>query len=77
MMVQEMKVQAAATEEWGQIRLTVPQAARIAGKHPNTIRNWIYRGLLPAQKVGKYGRYGINRSDLDETLRYKPTSAAK
>lgn len=76
-MTKETDVQAATTEEWDRILLTVPQAAKIAGRHPNTIRNWIYRGLLPAQKVGKYGRFGIRRSDLEKTLKYEPTSATK
>jgi excisionase family DNA binding protein len=32
--------------------LTVPEAARRAGKNPETIRRWIREGKLPARKVG-------------------------
>jgi excisionase family DNA binding protein len=32
--------------------LTVPQAARRAGKNPETVRRWIREGKLRANKVG-------------------------
>jgi excisionase family DNA binding protein len=32
--------------------ITVLQAAKLAGKHPETIRRWIREGLLPAKKLG-------------------------
>ena len=54
--------------------LTVPQVAEITKRCHKTIRNWIYRGDLPAQKIGKYGRFRIKRSDLDAALTYTPTS---
>jgi excisionase family DNA binding protein len=46
--------------------LTVTEAARLAGKHPETIRRWIRSGRLPATKVG--ARYAIERSDLERLL---------
>lgn len=52
--------------------LTVPDAAQLLGKHPNTIRRWIYAGLLPAKKVGKYGRFMIRKSDLEDAVEYQP-----
>jgi excisionase family DNA binding protein len=32
--------------------LTVPEAARQAGVHPETIRRWIWSGRLQARKIG-------------------------
>lgn len=32
--------------------LTVPEAARLAGRNPETIRRWIREGKLRASKVG-------------------------
>lgn len=32
--------------------LTVPEAARLAGRDAETIRRWIRTGKLPARKVG-------------------------
>src|SRR4051812_44056025 len=36
----------------GEAMLTVPEAARRAGRNPETIRRWIREGKLPARKVG-------------------------
>lgn len=57
--------------------LTVPQVAKLLKKHQNTIRSWIYQGHLPAQKVGKWGRFQIKRSDLETALTYTPTSESE
>jgi excisionase family DNA binding protein len=46
--------------------LTVPEAARIAGKNPETIRRWIRSGKLRAQKFGT--QHVISEVDLDEQL---------
>jgi excisionase family DNA binding protein len=43
--------------------LTVPQAARRAGKDPETIRRWIRAGRLPSERVGT--QHLIDESDLD------------
>jgi len=32
--------------------LTVPEAAKLIGRNPETIRRWIRDGRLPAQRVG-------------------------
>ena len=32
--------------------LTVPEAARRAGRNPETVRRWIREGKLPSRKVG-------------------------
>jgi len=50
----------------------VSEAARIAGRCPNTVRNWIRKGLLPAQKVGENGRFKIRKADLKAALTYEP-----
>jgi excisionase family DNA binding protein len=43
--------------------LTVPEAARRAGKDPETIRRWIRGGRLRSQRVGT--QYLIDEADLD------------
>lgn len=43
--------------------LTVPQAAKRTGKHPETIRRWIREGKLRARKIGT--QHVIEEEDLD------------
>ncbi len=43
--------------------LTVPEAARRAGRNPETIRRWIRSGRLRSQKVGT--QHLIAEADLD------------
>ncbi len=46
--------------------LTVPQAAKRTGKHPETIRRWIREGKLRARKIGT--QHVIEEEDLDALL---------
>lgn len=46
--------------------ITVPEAARIAGKNPETIRRWIRSGKLPAQKFGT--QHMVDEIALDELV---------
>jgi excisionase family DNA binding protein len=46
--------------------LTVPEAARRAGKNPETIRRWIREGKLPARKVGT--QHVLEEHDLEVYL---------
>ena len=46
--------------------LTVPEAARLAGKDPETIRRWIRTGRLRAAKVGT--QHVIDEVDLEPLL---------
>lgn len=46
--------------------LTVPEAARRAGKNPETIRRWIREGKLPARKVGT--QHVLEEADLAEVM---------
>ena len=46
--------------------LTVPEAARRAGRNPETIRRWIREGKLTAWKVGS--QHVIDVDDLTKTL---------
>ena len=46
--------------------LTVPEAARRAGRNPETIRRWIREGKLPARKVGT--QHVLEEHDLDTYL---------
>lgn len=43
--------------------LTVPQAAKLVGRDPETIRRWIRSGRLRARKVGT--QHVIEEGDLD------------
>ncbi len=43
--------------------LTVPEAARRAGKNPETIRRWIREGKLRSRKVGT--QHVVEERDLD------------
>jgi excisionase family DNA binding protein len=42
--------------------ITVPEAARRAGKNPETIRRWIREGRLASHKVGT--QHTIDEADL-------------
>ncbi len=46
--------------------LTVPEAARRAGRDPETIRRWIRVGKLPARKIGT--QHVIEEADLETAL---------
>ena len=46
--------------------ITVPEAAKRAGKDPETIRRWIRNGDLPARKIGT--QHVIEEDDLDALL---------
>ena len=46
--------------------MTVPEAARRAGRNPETIRRWIRSGRLRADKVGT--QHVIDETDLEITL---------
>ena len=46
--------------------ITVPEAARRAGKDPETIRRWIRSGRLPARKIGT--QHVIEETDLENVL---------
>lgn len=48
--------------------LTVPQAARRAGRDPETIRRWIRAGKLRARKVGT--QHVIEDADLEAVLSF-------
>lgn len=43
--------------------LTVPEAARRVGRHPETIRRWIHSGRLRSQKVGT--QHLVDEGELD------------
>jgi len=46
--------------------LTVLQAAKRSGKHPETIRRWIREGKLPARKIGT--QHVIEEADLGKLV---------
>jgi excisionase family DNA binding protein len=46
--------------------ITVPEAARRAGRNPETIRRWIREGKLASRKVGT--QHTIQDADLEAIL---------
>jgi excisionase family DNA binding protein len=46
--------------------MTVPEAARRAGRNPETIRRWIRAGKLRSQKVGT--QHLVDERELDAIL---------
>jgi excisionase family DNA binding protein len=54
--------------------LTVPEAARRAGRNPETIRRWIREGKLTAAKVGT--QHIIDEADLAAMLGVETRLAA-
>ncbi|HEY8868981.1 MAG TPA: helix-turn-helix domain-containing protein [Candidatus Dormibacteraeota bacterium] len=46
--------------------ITVPEAARRAGRNPETIRRWIREGKLVSRKVGT--QHTIEEEDLEAML---------
>lgn len=45
------------------MKLTVPAAARRAGRSPETIRRWIWSGRLPSDKVGNQHLVDVDALD--------------
>lgn len=46
--------------------LTVPEAAKLANRNPETIRRWIRAGKLPSRKIGT--QHVIEEQDLEAIL---------
>lgn len=45
--------------------VNVAQAARIAGVHPNTIRNWAHAGKVPYTRLPESGYLRFNAADIE------------
>jgi excisionase family DNA binding protein len=56
------------------VAITVPDAARRTGRHPETIRRWIREGKLAASKVGT--QHLIEERDLAAMLEIENRLAA-
>ena len=56
------------TEQQPSELLTVSQAARSLGVHPNTVRKWSKQGLLKPYRVGPRGDRRFRRSDVEQLL---------
>jgi excisionase family DNA binding protein len=50
--------------------LTVPEAARRAGRHPETIRRWIRSGRLRSERVGT--QHLVREEDVDLLADHEP-----
>lgn len=49
--------------------LTTTEVAYLLHVHPNTVRQWANRGLLPAYRLGTRGDRRFRREDIDTFLR--------
>ncbi|MGH3443051.1 MAG: helix-turn-helix domain-containing protein [Nitriliruptorales bacterium] len=50
--------------------LTVPEAARRIGRHPETVRRWIRSGRLRSEKVGT--QHLVREEDVDSLADDRP-----
>jgi excisionase family DNA binding protein len=48
--------------------LTTEEAVQYLKVHPETLRNWVRKGAIPAAKLGNRGGYRFRRDDLDRFL---------
>ena len=48
--------------------LTTAEAAAYLRVHPETIRGWVRKGVIPAVKFGNRGGFRFLRADLDHFL---------
>ncbi|HEY7065840.1 MAG TPA: helix-turn-helix domain-containing protein [Chloroflexota bacterium] len=48
--------------------LTTPEAAEYLRVHPETLRAWARKGVIPAAKLGNRGGFRFRRIDLDRFL---------
>lgn len=55
--------------------LSIRKAAGVAGVHPETIRRWIQRGILPEHRPTG-GNPRIRRDELERAMHGKPEEAA-
>jgi excisionase family DNA binding protein len=45
--------------------LRTEEAAAYLRVHPETLRNWARKGMIPAAKLGNRGGFRFKREDLD------------
>lgn len=55
--------------------LTVAEVAELLKLNPQTVRNWIDQGYLPALRVGR--RVRVRRAELDELLENSPAGPSR
>lgn len=55
--------------------LTVPEAARMVGRNPETVRRWIREGKLPAHKIGT--QHVIDEGDLGRLMKARGAAARR
>ena len=54
--------------------LTTTEAASYLRVHPETLRNWARKGMIPAAKLGNRGGFRFKRKDLDRFLESRSPS---
>ncbi len=48
--------------------ITIKDAAKLLGVHPNTIRNWIEAGILRRYQVGRGYRVLLKTEDIEKAV---------
>jgi excisionase family DNA binding protein len=56
------------------IWLTTEEAAAYLRVHPETLRNWARKSVIPAAKLGNRGGFRFKRGDLDRFLESRSES---
>jgi len=49
--------------------LTIPEVAKLLHIHPNTVRQWTNKGLLPAYCIGTRGDRRFKRDEIDSFIK--------
>lgn len=61
-----------AATAYQEAELDIDQAAKITGRHPETIRRAVRSGALPDLRSNPRGHHKVRRADLDRLARPKP-----
>jgi len=49
--------------------LTIREVARLLHVHPNTLRRWSDKGVMPTYRVGSRGDRKFKREDVEKLIR--------
>ncbi len=64
------------SEDLSEYSLSVPEAAKMLGVQPMTIRRWIGDGRLPARRVPGTKPYKIRQADVDALVQGSEVTTA-
>lgn len=52
-----------------ELYISLTEAHRRTGYHPDTLREWIHEGILPGTRRGPRGHWRVRPSDLEAAIR--------